>query len=219
VLGVHVVLAAVILSGLNVRMVREAVERMQTIDIREPPPPPPPPKPPPEAPKPQQMKKPEGPPARKAEASPIVAPKPRIPVESPIVAAKVAGRGSAASSGSGTSGTGTGAGGSGSGPGGGGYADYSRFTPARMIGRIPHREYRRISAGRIPYGRATITFMVNTNGRISGCRTVGSSGDPYVDAMVCDAATRHLVFSPARDPSGRPVAQSLTYTPTWRPGR
>jgi hypothetical protein len=35
--------------------------------------------------------------------------------------------------------------------------------------------------------------------------------------MVCDAATRNMLFSPALDPSGRPVAQDMTYTPTWRP--
>jgi protein TonB len=86
-----------------------------------------------------------------------------------------------------------------------------------MIGKIPNSEYRRISAGRIPRGSASIGFTVNTNGRISGCRIVRSSGDALVDSRVCAAATRYLLFSPARDPSGRPVAQDLTYTPNWRP--
>ena len=216
VIAVHVALAAIILTGLNVRMVSHAVERLTTIDIKEPPPPPPV-RPPPHAPKPSQAKKPVGAPAPKAEPTPVVAPPPKIPVPSPIPAAKVAGAGSASSSGAGTSGTGTGAGGLGNGPGGGGYADYSRFSPARLVGKIPNSEYRRISAGRIPQGSATIAFRVNPNGRISGCRVVHSSGDPYVDAMVCDAATRWLVFDPARDPTGRPVGQDITYTPNWRP--
>ena len=43
VIAVHVALAVIILTGLNVSMVRSAVERLTTIDIREPPPPPPPP--------------------------------------------------------------------------------------------------------------------------------------------------------------------------------
>jgi len=216
VIAVHVALAAAILTGLNVKMVSRAVEQLTTIEIKEPPPPPPvrPPKP---APRPQQAKKPAGAPAPKAEPTLVVAPQPKLPLPSPIPAAKVAGAGTAASSGAGTSGTGTGAGGAGNGPGGGGYADFSRFTPARLVGKIPNSEYRRISAGRIPQGSATIAFRVNPRGRIADCRVVRSSGDPFVDSMVCDAAARWLVFDPARDPSGRPVAQDITYTPNWRP--
>jgi len=216
VIAVHVALAAAILTGLNVKMVSRAVEQLTTIEIKEPPPPPPvrPPKP---APRPQQAKKPAGAPAPKAEPTPVVAPQPKLPLPSPIPAAKVAGAGTAASSGAGTSGTGTGAGGAGNGPGGGGYADFSRFTPARLVGKIPNSEYRRISAGRIPQGSATIAFRVNPSGRIADCRVVRSSGDPFVDSMVCDAAVRWLVFDPARDPSGRPIAQDITYTPNWRP--
>ena len=216
VVAVHVGLAFIILTGLNVHMVRKAVDQLTTVDIREPPPPPPV-KPPPPAPKPQQMKKAAGAPAPKAEPTPVVAPPPKLPVQSPIPAAKVAGTGAASNSGASTAGTGTGAGGAGNGPGGGGYGDYSRFTPARLVGRIPNSEYRRISAGRIPTGSAMIAFRVNPDGRISNCRVVRSSGDPYVDAMVCTAATRWLIFNPARDPSGRPVAQDITYTPNWRP--
>lgn len=216
VIAVHALLAVIILTGLNVRMVRSAVEHLTTIQIKEPPPPPPPERRPP-APKPKQAKKPAGAPAPTAEPTPVVAPPPKIPAPTPIPAAKVAGTASAPSSGAGTSGTGTGAGGAGNGPGGGGYADYSRFTPARLVGRIPNSEYRRISAGRIAQGSATITFRVNPSGRISNCRVIRSSGDPFVDAMVCDAATRWLMFDPARDPAGRPVGQEITYTPSWRP--
>lgn len=215
VIAVHAALAAIILSGLNVPLVTAAVEHLKTFDIRVPPPPPP--KPPPPAPRPSEAKKEAGAPAKKAEATPVVAPPPRIPAAAPIPAARIAGTGSASSQGAGTAGNGTGAGGTGNGPGGGGYGDFSRFTPARLVGKIPNSEYRRISAGRMPRGSAAIGFRVNPDGRISGCRIVRSSGDPYVDENVCAAATRYLLFSPARDPSGRPVAQDLTYTPNWRP--
>ncbi len=40
VVAVHIALAFIILSGLNVDMVRRAVEQITTFDIREPPPPP-----------------------------------------------------------------------------------------------------------------------------------------------------------------------------------
>lgn len=217
VIVVHAALAAVILSGLSVHSVARTIETLRTFDISEPPPPPPPPPPP--AQRAERAKDEAGAPAKTAEPTPVVTPKPRIvvPAKTPIVAAPIAGQGSAPSSGAATAGMGTGAGGSGNGPGGGGTGDFSRFTPARMLNKIPDREYRRISGGRIPRGSATIAFRINPDGHLSGCRIVRSSGDSAVDSVVCDAATRYLRFSPARDPDGNAVAQDITYTPSWRP--
>jgi periplasmic protein TonB len=214
---VHAALAAVILSGLNVQTVRQAVETLKTFDIKEPAPPPPAP-PPPQR-QAQRAKEEEGAAGKRAEPSPIVAPKPRIvlPAKPPVAAAPAPGTGSATTSGAATYGTGPGAGGTGTGRGGGGTGDFTGFSPARMINKIPDREYRRISGGRLPFGSATISFRVNPDGRMSNCRITRSSGDPYVDSIVCEAATRHLRFRPARDPNGRAVAQDMTYTPTWRP--
>ena len=214
---VHSALAAVIVSGLTVHTVATTIERLRTFDITELPPPPPPPPPP--SPTPERAKEKEGAVAKKALPTPVVAPPPRIvlPAKPPVVAARVPSTGSAATAGAALSGTGTGAGGSGTGLGGGGRGDYSRFTPARMLNKIPDREYRRISGGRIRQGSAMISFRVNADGKMSNCRTVRSSGDAIVDSIVCDAATRYLRFSPARDPDGRAIAQDMTYTPTWRP--
>lgn len=216
VIAVHAALAAAILMGLNVRLVRHAVDRLTTIDLREPPPPPPV-RPPPPAPKPhEQVKKPAGPPAPKAEPTPVVAPPPRVPAPSPIPAAPVAGTGSATSSGASTAGTGTGAGGAGNGPGGGGYADYSRFTPARRISKIPDYEYGRLAATGIESGRVGVTILVNRDGSVSNCRIARSSGDPSADALMCQLTLRYVRFEPAMDPSGRPVAQDITFFPNWQ---
>ena len=97
VVAIHAALAFVLLSGLDVKNVRQAVERMTTIAIEQPPPPPPiqPPKP---APKPQAIRKPEGAAAKKAEPTPVVAPQPKLPVASPIPAARVAGTGTSSQS-------------------------------------------------------------------------------------------------------------------------
>ena len=214
VLAVHLALAAVILTGLHVQSVARAVERMTTIDIKEPPPPPP--TPPPPAAKPQQAKKEAGAPAPKAEPTPVVAPQPKLPLPSPIPAAKIAGAGSSAASGASSAGTGTGAGGSGNGPGGGGYGDYSRFTPARLISNIPNYEYGRLAATGIPSGAVGVVILVNRDGAISNCRIARSSGDPSIDKLVCQLTTRYVRFAPARDPDGRPVAQDITYFPNWR---
>jgi protein TonB len=214
-LFVNTLLGVMIVTGLNVRLVSQAVERLTTIYIEEPPPPPPvrPPRP---APKPQQAKKPAGAPAPKAEPSPIVAPRPKLPLPSPIPAANIAGAGSASSSGAGTSGTGTGAGGSGNGPGGGGYGDFSRFTPARLVRNLSRGDYRLIAGGRMPAGAAMVSLLVQPSGLPSNCRIVRSSGDPYVDSGLCPLVVERLRFRPALDDQGRPVPYQLQYVATWR---
>ena len=211
VLAVHAALAAAILTGLNVRMVSRAVERLTTIDIREPPPPPPEP-PPPLEPRPNKAKLEEGAAGKKAEPSPIVAPKPKIPVVSPLPAAPIAGTGSATTAGAANAGTGTGAGGSGTGRGGGGFEG---FTPARRITRIPDREYGRLSATGIVSGSVGVTVKVNTDGSASNCRVARSSGDPRIDALMCQLTVRYVRFDPARDPNGRAVAQDVSFYPNW----
>lgn len=212
---VHVVLGAAILTGLNVNIVADAVERLETFDVTLPEVPPPPPPPPPPRPAQEEQGAPAAP-----KASPVVAPKPEVelPVQNPIAAAPEPGTGSSSAAGQGGVGTGTGAGGTGSGAGqGGGGGGGVGFTPARITRRIPNSEYRRISGGRIPAGSATIRFIVTPQGRMRDCRVVRSSGDAQVDSVLCGVAERRMRFAPARDPSGRPVAQDMAYTPTWRP--
>jgi protein TonB len=212
VVAVHVALAAAIVTGLNVSIVSHAVEVLKTFDIRQPPPPPPQPPPPPEK-KAQKAKLDEGAAGKKAEPTPVVAPRPRLPVPSPIPASQIAGTGSATRSGAAKYGTGPGAGGAGNGPGGGG--DYSGFTPARRISRIPDREYRGLAASGLQSGTVGVTIKVNTDGSVSNCRVARSSGNPYADGLMCQLTLRYIRFSPARDPSGRPVAQDVTFYPNW----
>jgi protein TonB len=215
VIVVHAALALAILSGLNVQMVSRAVEQMTTISLKEPAPPPPPVERARPAPRPTSAKKPQGAPARKAEPTPVVEPAPR-PLPSPVLAAKVAGSGAATSSGSAAAGNGTGSAGSGSGSGGGGSADYSRFTPARLVENIPSSEYRQLASTGIPSGLVGVIILVNATGTVSNCRIARSSGDPAIDSLVCQLTLRYVRFDPARDPFGRPVAQDITYFPNWR---
>lgn len=214
VLVVHAALAALILSGLDVARVARTVERLKTFEIVQSPPPPPPPR---SAARRATGK--VGAAARKARATPVIAQQPRIllPAKAPVIAAAIPSTGSARTAGAANDGTGTGAGGSGTGMGGGGSGDYSGYTPAQMLNKIPDREYRRIANGRIPRGSASIRFRVNPDGTMANCRITRSSGDAAVDWIVCDAATRYLRFSPARNRDGQPIAQDLSYTPTWRP--
>ena len=215
VVAVHAALAFIILSGLNVGNVSQAVEQLTTIAIREPPLPRPvqPPKP---APKPQAMKKAAGAPASKAEPAPVVASPRRIPAPSPLPAATVPGTRSAPSSGAAAAGSGSGAVGAGTGAGGGGYGNYSRFTPARLVSNIPNFEYARLATTGIPSGLVGVIILVGPSGTVSNCRIARSSGDPSIDALVCQLTERYVRFDPARDPYGRPVAQDITYFPNWR---
>ena len=216
--AVHVALAAIILSGLNVRTIAARIDSLKAIDITLDLPKP---EPPPPIHRADRAREAEGATGKKAEPTPIVAPAPAIvvPTTPPVVAAPVAGTGSASTSGAATSGAGPGAGGSGSGRGGGGVGDYSGYTPAKVVRRIPNSEYRRISGGRIPQGSATIAFLVTPEGRLKNCRVTRSSGDPSVDSILCDAATRHMRFSPARDRDGKAIGFTMNYTPTWSPYR
>lgn len=211
--AVHVALAFIILSGLRVPIVSQAVEQLKTFNLA--PPPPPPPVEPPPKPQPQRaMKEAPGSPAKKADASAVVAPTPPLPVQSPIPAAKVAGTGSASTSGAGTHGAGTGAGGSGSGAGAGGSGG---FTPARKLTKIPDSQYRRLAASGIRSGSVEINIRVNPDGTVSNCRVLRSSGSEYADSLMCQLTLAYVRFSPARDPSGRPVAQDVTWAPNWAP--
>jgi protein TonB len=160
------------------------------------------------------MKQPEGAPAKKAEPTPVVAPPPRIPAPSPIPAARVAGTGSASTSGAAASGNGTGAGGNGYGTGGGGTGS---FTPARKLTKIPNREYRRFASTGIPTGSVAISIRVNPDGSVSNCRIVRTSGSPYADSLMCELTQEYVRFSPARDPSGRAIAEDVTWVPNWSP--
>jgi protein TonB len=212
VIVVHVVLAFMILSGLTVPVVRHAVDELTTISIARPPPPPPPEPPKPRI-EPQATVKPQGAPAKKAEPSPVVAPETKLPVVSPIPAAKVAGAGAASTSGAAISGNGTGAGGSGNGPGGGG--DFSGYTPARRISKIPDREYRQLASTGLQSGSVGVTVRVNPDGSVSNCRIARSSGNGSADALMCELTLRYIRFDPARDAAGRAVAQDVTFVPNW----
>jgi protein TonB len=207
---VHVALAAIILSGLNVDTVRRAIETVTTLDVIQPPKPTPPP-PPHELVRTPKAPKESGQAGKHAEPTPVVAPESKLPVPSLIPAAKIAGAGNESSSGTAASGSGTGAGGTGLGSGGGG----AGFTPARRISKIPDSAYRQLAATGIPSGSVGVTIKVETDGNVSNCRIVRSSGDRAADSLMCNLTIRYVRFEPARDPNGRPVAQDITFFPNW----
>jgi protein TonB len=200
-----------IVSGLSIRAVSSAVDALKTFSITAPKPPPPPP-PPPQI-RPQPAKHEQGAPAKQANPTPVVAPKAVVPTRTTAAAAPIAGTGSASTAGAGTAGNGSGAGGYGNGLGGGGSGT---FTPARKISKIPDQEYQRFAALGIPSGVAGVTVRVNPDGSASNCRVARSSGSAAADSLMCQLTMAYVRFSPAVDPSGRPVAEDVTFFPNWR---
>lgn len=206
---VHVVLGSAILTGLNVNLVGEAVERLETFDVTLPEVPPPPPPPPP-----RQAQEEQGAPAA-PKASPVVAPEPEVelPVQNPIAAAPEPGTGASSSTGQGGVGSGTGAGGTGSGRGSG--AGAAASAPPRLVRHLTRGDYRQLTAGRMRSGRAGVAIRVDANGRVDSCRIHLSSGDPRIDNGLCPLIRSRLLFQPARDAQGRPVAVDTHYMATW----
>ena len=96
-----------------------------------------------------------------------------------------------------------------------GGGDFSKYTPARRITKIPDAEYRRLSSTGITRGSVGVTVKVNTDGSPSNCRVARTSGDSNIDSLMCDLTLRYVRFDPARDDTGRPVAQDVTFYPNW----
>ena len=185
------------------------------IDVRELPEPQPPPE---EDPGKAELE--EGAAGKKAEPTPVVAPKPAIevPARPPVVAAPIAGTGSAATAGAAETGTGPGAGGSGSGRGGGGSGGGGGIgAEARLLGgnssRLPSRLLRVFSVDR-GYGHLWLT--VSANGRVTDCSVLQSTGDSSVDQALCNLMIRQSRWSPARDKQGNPITVKVRYTATWK---
>ena len=212
VVAVHLVLGAVIVTGLNVEIVGRAIDRLETFDITlDQPPPEDPPPPPLEA---DREKEPEG--ATGARPSEIVAPEPEIevPTLQPIAAAPVAGTGVSSATGTGTSGSGPGSGGSVTGTGGGGTG--AGNSPARLVRNLTHSDYRRLTSGRMASGSAGLAIGVSAGGRVESCRVEHSSGDPVIDSGLCQLVASRLRFDPARNAQGQPIPFFTHYRATWR---
>ena len=212
---VHAAIGAVFLTGLATKVSRQPVEALQTFDVIEPPPPPPVVEIDESAPKGDP-----GEAGKKADPTPIVAPKPRIelPATPPVAAAPVPAQGAAPTAGAAIAGTGTGAGGYGNGLGGGGAGGNGTGigSEARLLGgnsaRISGRLLRQFAADR---GYAHLLLTVAASGRATGCSILTGTGSAQVDQYICGVMVNRSRWAPARDRLGRPITVQVRYTSTW----
>ena len=169
------------------------------------------------------------PPARRAQATAVVAPKRPIDTASHVVTAPVASSGLAmvsgaaaagAGSGAGGTGQGTGAGGSGAGMGGGGTGGGLAQKAVKLSGDInstrdypPDPDSRRLGSSVI------VVLTVLTDGRVGDCRVLRPSADPLADAVTCRLAIQRFRFRPATDAAGQSVQSSFGWKQSWfKPG-
>lgn len=209
----HALLGYAFIAGLAYRDVPEASDNLKIFDITVPPPLP-------EAPAPEQAaREPEGEASAanlKAPPAPIVAPPPRIRLEVPPLVVTAPSRGASdiegPGSGSGGEGAGTGSGGQGSGTGGGGGTRAQRIS-----GALDYEDLPLSARGRSARGAVAVRFVVQSDGRVTGCDVTRSSGDGILDETTCRLIERRFTYRPARDNEGQPVAQTVYTTFNWIP--
>jgi protein TonB len=199
---------------------------LRVFDVSTPPPPQPPP-PPAQQRQQSKPKEKEGgsaPKNIKSEATPVVAPPPKIetPRVQQIAASETPRQGTAPTqgasdvrgpgTGAGGVGTGTGSGLGGNGPGGGGTGGLA--TTRTRLARPPlsGREFPNDLLDSWPRGGWVFArFRVDANGVITECIVDRSSGSPTIDSAVCNIARERLRFRPALNKYGQRVADWFAY--------
>jgi periplasmic protein TonB len=222
--ALHALLGYVLVVGLGFEPPKQLSDKLKVFNVLEPPPPPIE-----EAPAPKQKSKAEegeaAPPNLRARPTPAIAPSPKIqlkvpppivtaPVPSPLTGsdrsagnADIPGPGS----GSGGVGRGTGSGGQGLGSGGGG-----GMRAQQVRGGLADRDYPRSALRDGAEGIVSVRYQVGTNGRVSRCAVIQSSGHAALDAATCRLIERRFEYRPARNVQGRPVTEMVIKSYNWQ---
>lgn len=203
---IHVALGYLLVTGLAIDAVKQVVERVTTVEVKEEEPPPPPDEPPPppeDTPAPTSPPPPNAPPALIdiPRESPIettqretpkevfrqpdvirepVRPAEPTPPKPPSKARGVKTKG-------------------------------ERGWVARIIENYPARAVREELEGTV---RLRVT--VNAEGRATGCTVTGSSGHSVLDSAACKDVERYSRFDPAWDDAGNPISASWSTSITYR---
>ena len=195
---------------------------LNVFDVGETPPPPPPPPQQRQQPKPKEPEGGSSPKNITSEATPVVAPKPRIetPPVQPIAASETPRQGAAPTQGaSNVLGPGTGAGGAGTGPGSGtggsgpgGRGNGVAEPPHLATPVLRGYDFPRDMLSEWP-PRATIflRLRIDARGTVAECLVDRGSGVPTIDRQICNIAHERLRFRPALNRSGQAVAGWFGY--------
>ncbi len=210
VVAIHAGLAFAFLQVSGTIDLADPQRKLQVFDVTEIKPPPPPP-----VQKDSSKQKPKAkegassPKNIKSEATPVVAPKPRIvlPVPPRIAVTETPRQGAAPTqgasnvrgpgTGAGGIGTGTGSGGAGSGPGGGGDGGY--VEPPRLLTPVLRgRDFPRGLLDMWPRGaQVFMRFRIDASGRIIQCFVDRGTGVPAIDSELCRLTQLRFRYRPA----------------------
>ena len=163
------------------------------------------------------------PPNLRSEPTEVVAPTPVVPlpIPPPVIAAPIAGVGSAPTAGNAdVRGPGTGSGGEGNGRGSGGEGDGSgdggaEIPPQQVRGELRDSDYPEGAAEAGIGGTVGVRYLVRTDGRVRECTITHSSGSAELDATTCRLIEQRFRFHPSRDRSGRPVPALIVENHSW----
>ncbi len=177
-------------------------------------------------PPPRKIARPSGkasPPNLRSRATEVTAPEPIISIAPPPIAvASLPDTGVQATSGaSDRAGPGTGSGGIGNGHGAGGDGDGS--GSGNGLERVPRLIRGRIKGSDIPdavldtgfRGVVGMRYQVGTDGHVTGCMVVRSSGNTLMDQATCRAVEKRFRYDPWRDVDGRPVRSTVLRDQQW----
>lgn len=210
VIFIHAAIGYALVSGLGIDMARTVTEGFKVINVT----PPLPPEPVPAEKPADALEEAASPENLRAAPTQIVAPKPEIKlkIESPVIAAPVAGPGNENIAGaSDQAGPGFGSGGQGDGYGGGGIVS----GPRHLSGALSRKDIPRSVWKAGNRGNVVAQFTVGVDGRATDCHIRQSSGHPVLDATTCRLIEERFRFEPARDTRGRPVARPYGWLQEW----
>jgi protein TonB len=199
---------------------------LRVFDVRDNPPPPPPPPQRRQHPKPKEKEGGSAPKNIKSEATPVVAPKPKIetPPIQKIAASETPRQGTAPTqgasdvrgpgTGAGGVGSGTGSGAGGNGPGGGG--DNGVAYPPRLVTPdLRGRDFAGDLLEQWPRGaQIFLRLRIDARGYVSECTVDRGTGLAAIDSVICNLAHDRLRFRPALNRFGQPVAGWVGYRQT-----
>jgi protein TonB len=218
------VIGYALILGLGVRMPVAIPDALKTFAVS---PAPPPPRPETIIHRPAKRHRPEGaaaPANLHAKATEIVVPAPIVPPPVPPPPAIVAlkpGSGSEATTGAAPIlGPGTGAGGYGdgrsSGRSGYGDGDGGADTPPKLLnGRFKTKDFPNAEAVIGTGGVVGVRYTVETDGSVTHCGIMRSSGNAVLDATTCRLIELRFRYRPWRDAAGRPVRSTVVRNQSW----
>ena len=149
-------------------------------------------------------------PARRG-GSPGPKPEHAVPAVAPVVPIKQAAAPAGGGTGAGPAlGNAAGGGTGGEGDGEGGGTDLEKSA-----GDILPSDYPRSLGNAGVGGRVSVTFTVETSGRVTHCHVTRSSGVAELDALTCRLMEQRFRFRPSTDRTGRPIAEEVDWDQDW----